>query len=147
MRDTGATDRVRRFAAEHYIVPARSRREKIVKIHSGQSAKLMVENDILRANRYPIVCDALRSGKFLEDNHLRLLEVEAPPTARKGRSSTITFVYELEPAPVFPDQVRTNGALSKKEKFLSLSGILKETYRQLGGAEAFHAAERESWNR
>ncbi len=31
--------------------------------------------------------------------------------------------------------------------FRRLRGILKATYEQLGGAEAFHCGERESWER
>lgn len=147
MRDTGATDRVRRFAAEHYIVPARSRREQIVKIHSGVSGKLMVEHGIISANRFPIICDALRSDKFLEDNHLNLLDVQAPPTVRSGRSSTVTFIYRLDPEPAPPDPTRASQPPVGSRKFLDLRGMLKATYKQLGGAKQFHTAERESWNR
>jgi hypothetical protein len=147
MRDTGATDRVRRFASEHYIVPARSRKEEIVKIHSGISGKLMVEHGIISANRFPIICDALRSDKFLEDNRLNLLDVQAPPTVRSGRSSTVTFVYKLEPEPSLSDPTPAGSAPAESGNFLHLRGLLKATYKQLGGAQNFHASERESWNR
>jgi len=141
MADHGSTDRVRRSAAERYIVPARKRGDKTVVIHSGTFEKLLVEQRLLQPNRFPIVCNALRSRRFAKENHLTLQEVKTP--AASGQSSTVSFVFKLEPI----ELGQSSGSINAPASFDSLRGILKRTYKQLGGAEAFHTAERESWDR
>lgn len=140
MANYGSTDRVRRTAAEQYIAPARRRSETSVKIHSGVFGKFLVQNNILPPNRFPIICNALKSGKFLKENHLVLEEIQGPPS---GRSSTVTFVYKVEPEP----PAGPHSSPMNPNTFLNLRGILKTTYRQLGGAEKFHRREQESWDR
>ena len=144
MADYGSTDRVRRTAAEQYIAPARRRSETSVKIHSGVFGKFLVQNNILPPNRFPIICNALKSGKFLKENHLVLEEIQGPPS---GRSSTVTFVYKVDPVPPTGPHSSLAPDTSSPNSFLNLRGILKATYRQLGGAEKFHRHERESWDR
>jgi len=144
MANYGSTDRVRRTAKEQYIVPARRRNETIVKIHSGAFGKFLVQNNILPPNRYPIICNALKSGKFLKENRLVLEEIQGPPS---GRSSTVTFVYKVEPQAPSPPGSSPDPNTNSPNSFLNLRGILKATYRQLGGAEKFHRRERESWDR
>jgi len=39
------------------------------------------------------------------------------------------------------------GRVRSDELFMKLRGILRETYAELGGAEAFHTAERDAWDR
>jgi len=139
MADYGSTDRVRRSAAQQYIEPARTRGETIVKIHSGTFGKSLVEHKVLPPNRFPIICNALRSNKFQKDNRVTLLDIQGPPS---GRSSTVTYVYRLEPGPrsqQVPD--RDNNL------FMRMRGVLKKSYKKLGGAESFHKLERESWDR
>jgi len=148
MPDYGSTDRVRRAAADEYVEPARRRGEAIVKIHSGILGKSLVANNLLSPNRFPIVCNALKSTKFQKENGLTLLDVESPPTALSGRSSTLTFVYRLEPRTTTSPKADTKdktGAPTDEVTFEQLRGILRDTYQELGGAEAFHRAERESW--
>ena len=70
MADYGSTDRVRRSAAQLYIEPARRRSEKIVKIHSGTFGKFLVDHKVLSQNRFPIICNALKSEKFLKEKPL-----------------------------------------------------------------------------
>ena len=145
MPDYGSTDRVRRAAAQEYVEPARKRGDTTVKIHSGTLGKSLVANNLLAPNRFPIICNALKSAKFQKENDLTLLEVESPPTALSGRSSTLTFVYRLETHQSIDP--RGNGAPQKGVvTFEQLRGILSDTYKRLGGAEAFHRAERESWD-
>jgi hypothetical protein len=144
MADYGSTDRVRHSAAEQYIEPARRRGEEIVKIHSGTFGKFLVEHKVLPPNRFPIICNALRSKQFAKENRITLQEVQGPPS---GRSSTVTFVYKIEPVST-PSQHSSPPPASKRaNSFLKLRGILKPTYERLGGAEAFHRRERESWDR
>jgi len=134
MPDYGATERVKRVAVETYIEPARRRGEKTVEIHSGQLARDLVQRQMLQPNRFPIVCNALRSKRFSIDNHVTLEEVRT--SAASGQSSTVTFVFRL-------DDVRGPGAGS----LASLRGIMKKSYRKLGGAESFHRSEREAWDK
>lgn len=139
MANYGATDKVRRTAAERYIAPARQRSEKTVKIHSGTFGKFLVQNKVLPPNRFPIICNALKSDKFLQENHLILEEIQGPPS---GRSSTVTYVYRLEPKPRAQQVTGNEGSL-----FMRVRGVLKKSYKKLGGAESFHDSERESWDR
>ena len=139
MADYGSTDRVRRFAAQLYIDPARNRGETTVKIHSGTLGKSLVEGKVLAPNRFPIICNALSSNKFQKENRVTLLDTKAPPS---GRSSTVTYVYRLEPLPG-PRQENDN----EDSLFMKMRGLLKKDYKKLGGAESFHKSERESWDR
>ena len=94
MATYGSTDKVRKTAAERYIAPARKRSETTVTIHSGDFNKFLVQNRVLPPNRFPIICNALQSKKFLRENHLTLKEVQGPPS---GKSSTVKFIYKIEP--------------------------------------------------
>jgi hypothetical protein len=144
MANYGSTDRVRRFAAEQYIEPARRRGEEIVKIHSGTFGQLLVEQKVLPPNRFPIICNALRSKRLSKENHVTLQEIQGPPFSR---SSTVTFVHKVEPESE-PSEHSSHGPPMKSAiSFTNLRGILKDTYKQLGGAQAVHHRERESWDR
>jgi hypothetical protein len=58
----------------------------------------------------------------------------------------VKFIYKIEPLPPGSHPPTTPPA-SAADAFLSLRGILKSTYQKLGGAEAFHTRESESWNK
>jgi len=143
MANYGSTDIVRKTAAEQYIAPARKQSQTTVTIHSGEFNKFLVQNRVLPPNRFPIICNALQSKKFLQENHLTLKEVQGPPS---GKSSTVKFIYKIEPLPPGSHPPATPPAGSA-DAFLSLRGIMKSAYQKLGGAEAFHARESESWDR
>lgn len=138
MPDYGSTDRVRRSAVEHYIKPARKRGDKIVTIHSGTLERMLVERKLLQPNRFPIVCNALRSKKFAQENSLELQETISPAASRQ--SSTVSFVFSLKPE-------TTTRKDSSEPTFDQLRGILQGSYRKLGGARKFHSDEREAWTR
>jgi hypothetical protein len=126
---TQETDRVREYAVEEYIEPARRR---------GQAMVTIVAGDVHRAlrlhNRVPLVCNALRSKEFLRRNHLRIESQQGPPSMM---STTVTYTYALEDlAP----------AQSKQSSFYQLRGIAKNAFQQLGGGEAFLQTEREQFN-
>lgn len=135
----GATDRVRHQAVAEYIEPARRAGAKRVHIHSGTFNKKLVESHVLPPNRLPLICNALASRKFQRENHLALESVEGPPS---GHSSTVVYTYRLEPLP--PSSASAPAASSN---FLNLRGVLKNTYKQLGGADRFHKAQREAWGK
>jgi hypothetical protein len=140
MADYGATDRVRRSAAEQYIHPARARKQSTIKIHTGTFEKSLVQRGVLQPNRFPIVCNALRSRKFLAENSLELVDVQAPPS---GRSSTVVYTYRLEPVAASPKSAH----VATPNSLLDLRGVLKTTYKKLGGGEHFHKTQRAGWDR
>jgi hypothetical protein len=144
MPNYGSTDKVRKTAAEQYVIPARRRSETTVTIHSGEFNKLLVQNRVLPPNRFPIICNALQSRKFLQENHLTLKEVQGPPS---GKSSTVKFIYKIEPLPPGSQNPTAPPATNSADTFLSLRGIMKSSYQKLGGAEAFHRRESESWDK
>src|SRR6266702_3937626 len=143
MDNYGSNDIVRKTAAEQYIAPARKQSQTTVTIHSGEFNKFLVQNRVLPPNRFPIICNALQSKKFLQENHLTLKEVQGPPS---GKSSTVKFIYKIEPLPPGSHSSAPPPANSA-DAFLSLRGIMKSAYHRLGCAAAFHARESESWDR
>jgi hypothetical protein len=140
MPDYGATDRVRRFVLREIIEPARRRGEQKVTIHAGTLGKLLQERNVLPSNRFPIICGAVGSPGFAKANRISLQSREGPRL-----SSTTTFTFSLES--VAERQGQNTEGPSEGRSFLRLRGILKATYKQLGGAEQFHRRERESWDR
>src|SRR5713226_3787733 len=81
------SEKVRQFVVERYVRPARSR---------GERSFTVVAGDVHRAlgfrNRVPLVCAALKSNKFLRENHVLLTQIEGPPS---GLSTTVTLTYEF----------------------------------------------------
>jgi len=150
MPNYGATEKVRTFVAENYIEPARQRGERTVTIHAGALGKVLQERDILPSNRFPIICGAMGSPIFAKKNRVTLASRQGPAS---GLSSSATFTFNLDPAAPSPNAAK-QPSLQNDEKprpssqvsFKSLRGILKATYKNLGGGEAFHRRESESWN-
>jgi len=126
------SDRVREFARTEYIEPARARHESSVRIVAGS-----VQKAVRLSNRVPLVCQALKSSKFLDENHLVLEKWEGPPS---GMSTTVVFTYRL-----LDD--REKAASPRPEwPFSKLRGIAKEVFSGLGGGEAFIQQERERFH-
>lgn len=124
------SDLIRQHARDTYLRPARRRGEKSFSVHVGTVHKVLTLN-----NRIPLVCAALKSKKFLEENSLRLISKTGPPS---GQSTTVTFTYEI---------LDGNGKDSAPtEPLLGLRGIAKDLFRALGGGEAFIREERKSFS-
>lgn len=85
----GDADRIRRYALDRYITPARQSGERQVAIRSGD-----VHNALGMANAHANVCQALRGRKFQE-----LAGVAVPGFTGPDNSSTTTFTYDLSDAP------------------------------------------------
>jgi hypothetical protein len=135
----GATDRVRSFASTRFVQPAKRQNVRTFQIHSGTLAKTLVADGLLAPNRYPIVCNALRSRRFLEENHIRLLEERT--NAASGQSSDVTFIYALDHKTADHDRKELLA------RFDTMRGLLKEAYREVGGAEQAINSERDEWGR
>ncbi len=145
MADYGATDRVRQSAAQTFIEPARQRGDTIVKINSGHLARLLVEKRELAPNRFALVCNALRSTKFLKQNKIDLIRAEGPAS---GLSSTIEFTYRIAPQSTPGEKAKSKEEVSEAmAMFLKLRGISKDFYKEVGGAEAYHTKFRDDWDR
>jgi hypothetical protein len=126
------SDRVREFARMEYIEPARARHESSVRIIAGN-----VQKGVRLNNRVPLVCQALKSSKFLDENHLVLERWEGPPS---GMSTTVVFTYRL-----LNNEDKAPGP-NPEWPFSKLRGIAKEVFGNLGGGEAFIQQERERFH-
>ena len=78
-------DRIRQYAFQHYIQPARKAGKGNLSIRIGDIASEMGLNE-----RIPAVCSALRTRKFLE-----LAEVELLKTSGPLQSTTTEFYYAI----------------------------------------------------
>lgn len=130
---TTDTDRVREYARREYIEPARARRQSTVRVVVGE-----VQKAVHLTNRVPLVCQALKSRKFLTENHLILEKWEGPPS---GISTTVTFTYRI-----LDDLGQQASTQPEEWPFRNLRGVAKEVFRGLGGGEAFLRKEREQFN-
>jgi hypothetical protein len=86
-------------------------------------------------NRVPLVCLALKSKKFLEDQGLRILSVTGPPS---GQSTTVTYTYEILGTGA--------GSFASPHPLIGLRGIAKEIFKKLGGGENFIRSERSKFD-
>ncbi|SPE37069.1 conserved hypothetical protein [Candidatus Sulfopaludibacter sp. SbA6] len=126
------TKRVRDYTLREYIEPARRRGDVTVKVVAGE-----VQRGVQLSNRVPLVCQALRSHKFLEKNGLILEKWEGP---RSGMSTTVTFTYR------FRDRTGEPGGQPAEDPLMRLWGIGQEVFQGLGGGEAFIRREREQFH-
>src|ERR1035438_4508656 len=87
MQPDSYSEQVRAYAVGKYIGPGRNRRDPLVRIVAGDVHKALGLN-----NRYPLVCNALSSRKFLAGNHLMLERREGPPS---GQGARVAFTYRF----------------------------------------------------
>jgi hypothetical protein len=123
------SDIVRSHVRDVYVKSAIQRGEKFFKVNAGTVHKTLTLN-----NRVPLVCAALKSKKFLEENHLKLVSQTGPPS---GQSTTVTFTYEILTSNVAP--------ASSHKTLIALRGIARDVFQKLGGGEAFIRSERSSF--
>ena len=121
------TNQVRDHVVATLIRPARQRRESLVRVsvaEVGRALKLRGRN--------PLICNALRAGKFLAEQHLQIEKIEGPPS---GQSSTVVYTYRLEPV----------AEVTSADRFQQLHGLLRGMFDEDGGGEAFLRREREEF--
>jgi hypothetical protein len=114
-----------------YLRPAVQRGDAVLTVNAGGVHKALALD-----NRIPLVCAALRSRKFLEENGLRIVSKSGPPS---GQSTTVTFTYEILGA--------SRQSSPSANPLIGLRGIAKEVFEKLGGGEAFIRRERESFRK
>jgi hypothetical protein len=125
------SDVVRSHVRDVYLKPAVQRGERVFVVNVGTVHKALALN-----NRVPLVCAALKSKKFLDDNKLRLVSQSGPPS---GQSTTVTFTYEI----LAPGTARA----ASPNPLISLRGVAKDLFRELGGGETFIRSERSNFDR
>jgi hypothetical protein len=124
-------DRVREYTRRKFIEPARQGHQATVKVVVGE-----IQKAVQLSNRVSLVCQALKSDKFLKENHLLLEKWEGPPS---GQSTTVVFTYRLlDSLPHVP-------AHSQEWPFQGLRGVAKDVFRSLGGGETFLCQERKEF--
>lgn len=121
-----SADRIRTYARETYVLPARQQKQKRFSINAGN-----VVRELRMVGRAPAVCSALKTRRFLESNDLRLIGVSGP---KSGQSTTVTYTYEF----LKGDRSSSEHGDSWKQ----LRGTLKDVFAELGGGEAYLRAER-----
>lgn len=121
------TVRVREWVQSHIVQPARARGDRMITVTAGE-----VHTQLGLTNRVPVVCQALKSKRFLQENQLVLKDVSGPPS---GLSTTVKFTFEI----VSSD---TNETPTKRHPLWDLVGIGKAVFEELGGGEHFIKSER-----
>ena len=135
-----ASDQVRQFVRDRYILPARRKGAKTVTVRAGEVHKALKWD----VRRIPLVCSALSTRKFQHAAQVELVSRQGPPS---GQSPTVEFTYRL----LDPGEAGVSSPPAKSARIQdgagleSLYGILEEEFKALGGGEAFLRAERASW--
>jgi hypothetical protein len=127
------SDSIREYVRATYVEPARKRGEKRIRVVAGD-----VHTGLGLRNRVPLVCNALRSRDLLAGAGLRIVADEGPPS---GQSTTVAITYEVLPAGGTP-QAKTRRSPAA---LLELRGVARESFKALGGGEAFIRREREAF--
>ncbi len=128
------TEITKQHVISTYVRPARLKGEKTIEVRVGNVLK-----ELGWTNRTPSVFSTLTSKAFQEEAGVELIEKRGGP-ASGGPSTKVQFIFRVlnigaSSGPV--ERVLPNGA-----GLMSLYGICRETFRQLGGGEAFLKAER-----
>jgi hypothetical protein len=137
---SNASDEVRAYVREHYILPARKLGAATVTVRAGEVHKALRWD----LKRVPQVCSALATRKFLHSANVELLQRKGPPS---GQSTTVEFTYRL----LDGDSPMTSSPQHRREPVQdgsgleALFGIFQHEFKALGGAEAFLQSERDSW--
>ena len=77
-------------------------------------------------------------------NGLRLVETSGPPS---GTSTTVVYTYEFLETARHAEAFATPAGSSIFQKLLQMEGILKDVYKEIGGAEKAIREEREGYSR
>ncbi len=124
-------DKIRTYARERYVLPARGQKDKQFSIRMGD----VVRDMKLVGGRAPAVCSALKTKEFLQENSLRLISRTGPES---GQSTTVKYTYE------FVEEGKS-AALDRQDAWNRLRGALKHVFATYGGGEAYLRAERASF--
>jgi hypothetical protein len=130
------TEQTKLHVISNYVKPARMNGEEIVKVRVGNVLK-----ELGWTNRTPSVYSTLSSEEFRRAAGVELIEKSGGPPSG-GPSTTWQFVFRVldnqksEEVSLRSNRRPSGSGLEK------LYGILKDTYTELGGGEAYLKAER-----
>jgi len=127
-------DQIREHVRVNYVEPARLSRQGRFNVRCGT-----IERELGMSNRINHICASLKASKFLEPNGLRLVETSGPPS---GMGNNVVYTYEFRDAVSKPSD---NASIYAKLR--QMEGILKDVYKELGGAERTIREEREGYSR
>ena len=123
-------DKIRLHGRKRYVLSARNRGDKRFSIPVGE-----VVRDLGLTGRVPAVCSALKTGKFLKENNLRVVETIAP---KSGQSTTVVYTYEFVDHKASPAK--------EEDSWGRLRGAMKDVLSEYGGGEAYLRAERSNFH-
>jgi len=81
----GTADEVRRYALEKFVRPAWQKGDNVVEFTSRD-----IHKGLGLEHRFPMVCSAIDSNKFLEYANVILVRREGP-----HQSSTVRWIFDL----------------------------------------------------
>jgi len=122
-------DRVREYAKERYVLPARQQKQMRFSIRVGDVVRELKMNRAV-----PAVCSALKTGEFRRSNDLRLVETSGP---KSGQSTTVIYTYEFAGT--------KQSAPQPQDSWTRMRGALRNVFSELGGGEAYLRAERSNF--
>ena len=131
------TEETKRHVISNYVKPARLKGEGTIQVRVGN-----IQKELGWTNRTPSVFSTLSSKEFQQEAGVELIEKRGGPPSG-GPSTTWQFIYRVlgeSEKTTAPAKVAQSG-----QGLLAMYGILADTYRQLGGGEAFLKAERADW--
>lgn len=135
------SNRIRTYAENRYVAPARREGRKRFSIQVREVWNRFVEAEGLPRQNVPQVCQALRSRrKFLEPLGLELEKVEGP---KKQTSTTVVFHYRFnrshseERGDVSGEPSAAKKRASSGSPIDRLYGLMKDEFAAYGGGEAF----------
>jgi len=119
-------DEIRSYLAAHFVEPARRR---------GQAEFSVTARDVHKAlhlfNRFPTVCQVLRSNKFLAQNQIEIVNEEGPPK-EAGASLTITYRFSSP----------SGASKPRRSSLWDLDGLAPDLWSAWSGGEAVLKKER-----
>jgi len=132
-------DQIREHVRVNYVEPARLSRQGRFSVRCGT-----VEKELGMSNRIAHVCTALRTPKFLDPNGLLLVETSGPPS---GTGNRVVYTYEFRDTAPNTAVSKATGTASIYAKLRQMEGLLRDVYKELGGAERAIREEREGYSR
>ena len=132
-------DQIREHVRVKYVEPARLGRQQRFSVRCGT-----IQKELGMSNRIALVCNALKTPKFLDPNGLSLAETSGPPS---GTSTTVVLTYEFRDSGPNSSLPKTSATGTIYAKLRQMEGILKDVYKELGGAERAIREEREGYSR